>query len=243
MQPTLDGVGGGQLWTVQLNKRNAPRCVFRKKKKTAHPVSCGLHPVHSRDDGGSIVSENVTNTYAFWQSFAAERFVSRSSYSQCGLTYVKCSDKGAEKNEFFCFGFWFWKEPSGWWASVNTLIYSHISLRAQRIQVPLTPAFISMRLILYLFPYCNWRRLMNNLVGPSRLTSGVTLKVNHPKNFTLSLADSSEAATEEPHTERLPEVLMKEFWKGRETHKLTSWNQDCCFLQASFSFFFFSSHR
>lgn len=32
---------------------------------------------------------------------------------------------------------------------------------------------------------------------------------------------------------------MKEFWKGRETHKVTSSNQDCCFLQASFSFFFF----
>lgn len=54
---------------------------------------------------------------------------------------------------------------------------------------------------------------MNNLVRPSRLTSGVTLKVHHPKNFTLSLADSNKAATEEPHAERLPEVLMKEFWK------------------------------
>lgn len=104
---------GGQLWTVQLNKRNAPRCVsfIRKKKKTAHPVSCRLHPVHSRDDGGSIVSENVTNTYAFWQSFAAERFVSRSSYSQCGLTYVKCSDKGAKKMNFSALGSGFERSP------------------------------------------------------------------------------------------------------------------------------------
>lgn len=136
---------------------------------------------HSRDDGGSIVSEDMTNTYTFWQSFAAERFVSRSSYSQCRITYVKCSDKGAKEMHFSALGSGFWKEPSGWWASMKTWIYSHIPLQAQRIQVPLTPDFISMRLILYLFLYCNWRWLMNNLVGLSRRTSGVTLKVHHPK--------------------------------------------------------------
>lgn len=67
--------------------------------------------MHSRDDGGSIVSEDVTNTYAFWQSFAAERFVSRSSYSQCGITYVKCGDKGAKKMNFSALGSGFERSP------------------------------------------------------------------------------------------------------------------------------------
>lgn len=110
MQPTLDGVGGGSFGrSSSINETRL--AVFFEKKKTPHPVSCRLNPVHSRDDGGSIVSENVTNTYAFWQSCASERFVSRSSYSQCGLTYVKCSDKGAKKMNFSALGSGFERSP------------------------------------------------------------------------------------------------------------------------------------
>lgn len=119
---------------------------------------------------------------------------------------------------------------------MKTLIYSHISLQAQRIQVSLTRAFLSMRLILYLFLHCNWRWLMNNLVGLSRLTSGVTLEVRHPK---LHIISHWQTDRQRNHALR---ASLRCWWRSwrRDTLKVTSLNEDFCVFSRPV-FFFISS--